>query len=146
MNIKKFANPVFLSLFVLMVLGATSSGITSASGVSIEDQNNNMWYVSLVSVIVGIIIFVGHCILFAKSFTPAALILNGGVDFKKFFLLSIISAVIVGISSYGLSVNHSDNKMSANDKSDINIRIASILTAVSVFLLGLLTGKYTYEQ
>lgn len=144
MNIKKFANPVFLSLFVLLILGSISSGITSASGVSITDQNKNMNALLITTCIIGSLLFLGSLFLLAKSLTPAGLLLNGGVDFKQFYGIGI-GTLIVSISIYGIVVNSSD-KMTEDDKSDVNIRIASSLTSVSAFLLGLLIGKYTYEQ
>ena len=57
MNIYKTFNIPFLVLFILMIIGSICSGVTSASGVSIENQNKNMVILLWITFAFGALIF-----------------------------------------------------------------------------------------
>ena len=124
MNIYKTFNIPFLVLFILMIIGSICSGVTSASGVSIENQNKNMVILLWITFAFGALIF-----LISSMFSSYYKKENRVDERNQSIFLSCFGIGIVLISGIGLWGNSYGNE---DDKSDFNIRISSCLTTVPV--------------
>jgi hypothetical protein len=116
---------ILLSIIIL-IIGGVMTHLNSQLNVSLNDQNNSVYIMSIIVVSIGVLLMVG--IIGMAVAYPISMRLYSNI----MIMLLLTGIIITAVGSIAVDT-YNNSSISTENKSDIYIKVSTTLTAVGSF-------------